>query len=139
MGESGEMYTDMDTLDNKRREKDILLDIICGSDDLLNSVCTKFVSKLRESRPALSSRVNAMLDAALKADDRVAKHGLILFALNTESWAVDILSEFGRVNPTKYGSFRKADLKASTDQLLNGAHTSLRSYVEDTRLLYMIT
>ena len=133
------MYSDMDTLDKSRREKDILQDIICGSDDLLNSVCEKFVSKLRESRPSLSRRVNAMLDTALKSDDRVAKHGLIFFALHTEPWAVDILSEFGRVDPSKYGSFRAADLKASTDQLLNGAHTSLRSYVEHIRLLYIIT
>ena len=129
----------MDDLDRTRRQRDVLVDIIMGNGDALDTVCSKIVERLRTTRPNLSRRVDAMFNVALKSDCRVAKHGIIFFALHLEPWAVDILCESGRLDPKKYGAFKSSDLEKSTDQLLNGAHTSLRSYVEEIRLLYMIS
>ena len=137
--EGATMYADMDELDQRRRQGDAFVNIIVGDDAMLQQTCAAIAEKLRSARPNISRRMDAMINRTLTSNDRVAKHGFLFFALYIEPWAYDIILEMGCIDKAKYAEFKRACLKTSSEQLLNGAHTSLRSYVEEVRLQYIIT
>ena len=131
------LYTAMERVEKKRRDRDELYALFMDEDPKeLNSICRSLVAELLERYTDSSKRMRCMLKRICDDTNRLAKHGLILFALYQEPWFVEQFVKRRHVDPNKFSRFVHDNLKTSCEQLLGGVHTSMQAFVEDTRWRY---
>ena len=134
------MYAAIDKVEKHRCKSDKMYRCIldCKSDDLTH-VCTGILSHLeKEFVGQMSPRLQRTLLEVINTSDRIAKHGLLFFALNEEKEIQEFFlsDQFQHVPPQKFLFFVNSELPKLVDKLLNGSFTSLRSFVEDSRWTY---
>ena len=139
MSESASHYVDMVAVEQKRQQQDLMYHLIVNTEaDTLDDMCKEIVSGVQAKYDGHSIRLKNMLARCTKTDDRVAKHGLLLFALTQEPTVRQVFTNPSapRAPPEKFKRFVEEELPALTDKLLRGAFTSLRAFVEEARYVY---
>lgn len=139
MSEASNLYTDMTYIDQKRQQEDLMYHLIVNTEaSTLNDMCQQIVSALNQKYANRSVRLKNMLNRVQTTDDRVAKHGLLFFALTQETTARQVFTNppAPRAPPEKFKIFVEKELPVLTDKLLRGAFTSLRAFVEEARWIY---
>tara|TARA_B110000858_G_scaffold125494_1_gene143015 strand:+ start:2181 stop:2450 length:270 start_codon:yes stop_codon:yes gene_type:complete len=87
----------------------------------------------------MSPRLERTLLEVVNTNDRIAKHALLFFSLNEEKALQGIFlnDQDQYVPPQKFTDFVTRELPQLCEKLLNGSYTSLRSFTEDCRWIYM--
>jgi hypothetical protein len=134
------MYAAIDNVEKNRSKSDKMYRCIidCKSSDL-DQVCSNVISHLeKEFVGQMSPRLHRTLLEVINTNDRIAKHGLLFFALNeaNELQNIFLCDQFQHVPPQKFLFFVNSELPKLVDKLLNGSFTSLRSFTEDCRWTY---
>jgi|TARA_B110000977_G_scaffold190046_1_gene260351 hypothetical protein len=140
------MYAKMAPIELAREQSDLLYHLFINTQTkTLDDVCGQIATTLKEryGEEHISIRLQNMLTRTQQDSDRIAKHGLLLFALFQEPDVRSIFMGTGpdnppRVPPEKFQYFVDTELPACVDKLLTGALTSLRAFVEDARWGYCI-
>jgi|TARA_B110000908_G_C9820505_1_gene256931 hypothetical protein len=106
------------------------LDQVCS--DVLLHIEKKFVGQM-------SPRLERTLLEVVNTNDRIAKHALLFFSLNEakELQEIFLSDDVQYVPPQKFTDFVTKELPQLCEKLLNGSYTSLRSFTEDCRWIYM--
>ena len=131
-------YKTMVSVEKDREKKDLLYHIINNNEaKTLDDICERVVTYVLQKYDGGSIRLKQMLQKVRQSDDRVGKHALVFFALQQEPECRDIfLPDTPRVPPEKFQHFVDKELPTLVEKLTNGAFTSLRAFVEDTRWTY---
>jgi len=127
-------------VDLKRQQNDLMYHILVNSEaNTLNEICDAILKVLNSKYEGKSIRFENMLRQTIENDDRVAKHALLFFALFQEPEITNIFlkTDKPRVPPEKFTAFVRDELPPLVNKLMNGAYTSLRAFVEDTRWTYV--
>lgn len=122
-----------------REKKDLLYHIINNIEaETLDDICQRIVSHVvNKYGDSISIRLRQMLQKVTQNEDRVGKHAFVFFALAQEPESRQLfMSETPRVPPEKFKRFVEDELPTLVGKLTNGAFTSLRAFVEDTRWTY---
>ena len=122
-----------------REKKDLLYHIINNIEaETLNDICQRITSHVvNKYGDAMSIRLRQILQKVTQNEDRIGKHAFVFFALAQEPESRQLfMSETPRVPPEKFKRFIDDELPILVDKLTNGAFTSLRAFVEDTRWTY---
>jgi len=136
-------YQQQHEIEINRQKNDLMYHILVNTNaTTLDDVCNKIIVNVMQNYTQQSVRLLNMLQKIKETDDRVAKHALLFFALyqerNTKSFFLNSKnSEVSRVPPEKFTSFVENELPPLVEKLMNGAYTSLRAFVEDTRWTYV--
>jgi len=134
------MYAAIDKVEKVRCKSDKMYRCIIDCDSCeLDQVCSKVLSHLeKEFVGEMSPRLQRTLSEVINTSDRIAKHGLLFFALNEEKEIQEIFlsDQFQHVPPQKFLFFVNSELPKLVEKLLNGSFTSLRSFTEDCRWTY---
>lgn len=139
MSETVSHYADMVAVEKSRQQQDLMYHLIVNTEaNTLDELCKEIVSGLHGEYDGMSIRLKNMLSRVQSTDDRVAKHGLLLFALTQESKVRQVFTNPSapRAPPEKFQTFVDKELPVLTDKLLRGAFTSLRAFVEEARWVY---
>jgi hypothetical protein len=106
------------------------LDQVCS--DVLLHIEKKFVGQM-------SPRLERTLLEVVNTNDRIAKHALLFFSINEakELQGIFLSDDVQYVPPQKFTDFVTKELPQLCEKLLNGSYTSLRSFTEDCRWIYM--
>tara|TARA_B110001452_G_C15192822_1_gene414097 strand:+ start:113 stop:532 length:420 start_codon:yes stop_codon:yes gene_type:complete len=133
-------YKEQHEIEIRRQKNDLMYHILVNTDaTTLDDVCNKIIKQVINNYTGQSVRLQNMLRKIKETDDRVAKHALLFFALyqepNTKSFFLN--SKVPRVPPEKFTTFVQNELPPLVEKLMNGAYTSLRAFVEDTRWTYV--
>lgn len=139
------LYSKMVPIELAREQSDLLYHLFVNTntstlDDICNQISIDLKTKYKED---MSIRLQNMIRRATQTQDRVAKHGFLLFALYQEPELRSIFmgkgdKESPRVPPEKFRQFIEHELPQCSEKLLKGALTSLRAFVEDARWNYCI-
>tara|TARA_B100000795_G_scaffold53809_1_gene35253 strand:+ start:1884 stop:2303 length:420 start_codon:yes stop_codon:yes gene_type:complete len=133
-------YNQQHKIEIRRQQNDLMYHILVNTDaTTLDDVCNTIISDVMQNYTEHSVRLKSMLVKTKESNDRIAKHALLFFALYQEP---DIKSFFlnskvPRVPPEKFTTFVQNELPPLVEKLMNGAYTSLRAFVEDTRWTYV--
>lgn len=137
------LYEEVQDVERRRINSDMMYRLIVDTEtDILQSLCEAIVSHLLQkygSDPSTgcSVRLQKLLNKTLKDESRIAKHGLLMFALFQEPEVVSMItSDSSRIPPDKFRRFIHHDLPNLSEQLLSGSFTSLQAFVEDARWAY---
>lgn len=136
-------YQQQHEIEINRQKNDLMYHILVNTNaTTLDDVCNKIIANVMQNYTQQSVRLQNMLQKITETDDRVAKHALLFFALyqerDTKSFFLNSKnSEVSRVPPEKFTSFVQNELPPLVEKLMNGAYTSLRAFVEDTRWTYV--
>lgn len=139
MSKTSDLYEDMTHIEQKRQQQDLMYHLIVNTEaSTLNDMCAQIVSELTQKYDNISVRLKNMLKRVQTTDDRVAKHGLLFFALTQEPATRQVFTNPSapRAPPEKFKIFVEKELPVLTDKLLRGAFTSLRAFVEEARWVY---
>lgn len=139
MSDAPSHYVDMLAIEQKRQQQDLMYHLFVNTEaHTLDDLCKDIVSGLQSKYDGMSIRLKNMLARCLNTEDRVAKHGLLLFALTQEPSVRQVFTNPSapRSPPEKFQIFVEKELPALTDKLLRGAFTSLRAFVEEARWIY---
>jgi len=133
-------YKEHHEIEINRQKKDLMYHILLNTDaTTLDDVCNKIIGNIMVDYTEHSVRLQNMLQKIKESDDRIAKHALLFFALyqepKTKSFFLN--SKVPRVPPEKFTTFVQNELPPLIEKLMNGAYTSLRAFVEDTRWTYV--
>jgi len=133
-------YKQQYTVELNRQKKDLMYHILVNTDaTTLDDVCNEIINTVLTNYTDQSVRLKTMLKKTKENKDRVAKHALLFFALyqepKTKSFFLN--SKVPRVPPEKFTAFVENELPPLVEKLMNGAYTSLRAFVEDTRWTYV--
>lgn len=133
-------YKEHHEIEINRQKNDLMYHILLNTDaTTLDDVCNKIIGNIMTDYTEHSVRLKNMLQKIKETDDRIAKHALLFFALyqepNTKSFFLN--SKVPRVPPKKFTTFVQNELPPLVEKLMNGAYTSLRAFVEDTRWTYV--
>lgn len=133
-------YTEQHEVEIRRQKNDLMYHILVNTDaTTLDDICAKIIDNVMVDYTEHSVRLQNMLRKIKVHEDRIAKHALLFFALyqepNTKSYFLH--STVPRVPPEKFTSFVEKELPPLVEKLMNGAYTSLRAFVEDTRWTYV--
>ena len=129
----------MTGVENRREKRDLLYHIINNIEaKTLDDICQRITSHvLAKYGDSISIRFRQMLQKVTHNEDRVGKHAFVFFALAREPETRQLfMSETPRVPPEKFQRFVEDELPTLVSKLTNGAFTSLRAFVEDTRWTY---
>jgi len=131
-------YNTMVSVEKDREKKDLLYHIINNNEaKTLDDIVERIVTYVSEKYTDGSIRLKHMIEKVRQSDDRVGKHALVFFALQQEPGCRQIfLPDTPRVPPEKFQYFVERELPILVEKLTNGAFTSLRAFVEDTRWTY---
>ena len=139
------MYSKMVPIELAREQSDLLYHLFVNTNtSTLDDICNQIRLKLHDKyKDEMSIRLKNMIKRSTTTQDRVAKHGLLLFALYQEPEIRTIFMGNGkdktpRVPPEKFQYFIEHELPNCSENLLKGALTSLRAFVEDARWNYCI-
>lgn len=125
-------------IDLDRQKSDLMYHILINMEaKTLDDICQRLATTILSDYKDTSVRLKNMLKKTLETDDRVAKHALLFFALYQEPGANAIFLNRPRVPPEKFTLFVQCELPPLVEKLMNGAYTSLRAFVEDTRWTYV--
>jgi len=132
------IYKSMEQFEVEREKKDLLYHMINNNEaSTLNDIVDRVISHVSTKYDGGSIRLKQMLQKVRMSEDRVGKHALVFFALREEPSCRSLfLSDTPRVPPEKFKRFVEDELPELVDKLTNGAFTSLRAFVEDTRWTY---
>ena len=136
------MYTNMTRIEENRCKSDLLYRCLISTDtkDLAN-ICEQMLTHLHAEfdNDQMSKRLKRMTAEILSSNDRIAKHAFIFFTLNQEPKMRSLfLSPTNTlVPPEKFDNFVKNELPSLCEKLLTGSFTSLRSFTEDCRWVYL--
>ena len=136
---SASHYVDMVAVEQKRQQQDLLYHLFLNTEaETLDDMCKEIVAGVQSKYNGHSIRLKNMLMRCTNTDDRVAKHGLLLFALTQEPTVCQVFTNPSapRAPPEKFQHFVDNELPVLTDKLLRGAFTSLRAFVEEARWMY---
>jgi len=133
-------YKEQQEVEIRRQKNDLMYHVILNVDaTTLDDVCNNIIDNVTKNYTGQSVRLQNMLRKIKETDDRVAKHALLFFALyqepNIKSFFLN--SKVPRVPPKKFTTFVQKELPPLVEKLMNGAYTSLRAFVEDTRWTYV--
>lgn len=138
------LYEEIARVEHGRENRDMMYRLIVDTKtDILQSLCEAIVSHLlqkygKDPKKGCSVRLQKMLKKTLKDESRVAKHGLLMFALFQEPEVVAMITrDTTRIPPEKFQRFIQHDLPTLSNQLLTGSFTSMQAYVEDARWAYV--
>ena len=139
------LYSKMVPIELAREQSDLLYHLFVNTntstlDDICNKIATILKAKYNDE---MSIRLQNMIKRSTQTQDRVAKHGFLLFALYQEPEIRTFFmgngdKESPRVPPEKFRHFVEHELPQCSEKLLKGALTSLRAFVEDARWNYCI-
>lgn len=132
-------YVKMSVIELQRQKRDLMYHLIVNTDaKTLDDICNKISNHVLAKYPTASIRLKNMLHKIASSPDRIAKHGLLFFALFQESDTQNVFSsnELQRVPPEKFKWFLEHELPTLVEKLLKGSFTSLRAFVEDARWTY---
>lgn len=133
------MFEDMDAIEKKRMEKDILVKCLLNrEDDTLNTLVSDLSARLVKKYPQRSARFSRVLKEIQGNSDRSCKHAFLLFGIFNDSEWCQYFIEQTLVNPIKYKRFYETALKTTTEKLLDGQLICLKDYIEQLRLEYLI-
>lgn len=133
------MYKTMTGVEVAREKKDLLYHIINNIEaETLDDICQRIASHVvNKYGDSISIRLRQILQKVTQNEDRIGKHAFVFFALAQEPESRQLfMSETPRVPPEKFKRFIDDELPILVDKLTNGAFTSLRAFVEDTRWTY---
>ena len=133
------LYNEASRIEKKRMDADSIYKALMDQDTThLQNIVEYLVSKIKESHPKRSNRLDQMLSATLGDNNRLLKHSLLFFCLFQEPWAVQYFMNEHVCPPDKLSSFVAGDLKKCSEDLLRGSYTSMQAYVEDVRWNYVV-
>ena len=132
----------MSKIEENRCKSDLLYRCLVGKNtDDLSQVCSQMLTHLHGqfTTGQMSKRLTRMTNEVLSSSDRVAKHAFIFFTLNQEPKmrTLFLSPTVTLVPPEKFDRFIKTELPSLCEKLLTGSFTSLRSFAEDCRWVYL--
>jgi len=131
----------MTNIENIRCKSDKLYSCIVDTEsDTLDQVCSNVLLHIKKRFVGqMSPRLERTLLEVVNTNDRIAKHALLFFSLNEEKALQGIFlnDQDQYVPPQKFTDFVTRELPQLCEKLLNGSYTSLRSFTEDCRWIYM--
>jgi hypothetical protein len=131
----------MTNIENIRCKSDKLYSCIVDTEsDTLDQVCSNVLLHIKKRFVGqMSPRLERTLLEVVNTNDRIAKHALLFFSLNEEKALQGIFlnDKDQYVPPQKFTDFVTRELPQLCEKLLNGSYTSLRSFTEDCRWIYM--
>ena len=133
-------YKEQYQVEIRRQKNDLMYHILVNTDaTTLDDVCNQIIKNVMENYTEHSIRLRNMLQKITESNDRIAKHALLFFALyqEPETKSFFLNSKIPRVPPEKFTTFVQNELPPLVEKLMNGAYTSLRAFVEDTRWTYV--
>ena len=132
------MYAQNRINEEEKYKKDFIYRLLLDeqANDILIQTCTHIINCIHETYPNTSNRLKQVFNRCIENPTRVAMHGLLFFALFQEPKLQNIFKN--KVNPQKLKHFTEKQLEEESQKFLNGIHTSLRAYVEDTRWHYCL-
>lgn len=131
----------MTNIEKIRCKSDKLYSCIVDTEsDTLDQVCSNVLLHIKKRFVGqMSPRLERTLLEVVNTNDRIAKHALLFFSLNEEKALQGIFlnDQDQYVPPQKFTDFVTRELPQLCEKLLNGSYTSLRSFTEDCRWIYM--
>ena len=134
------LYSKHADIDLVRQKSDLMYHLIVNTDaSTLDEFCKKIAENLLVKYKNPSVRLQQMLERVTNDNDRIAKHALLFFSLNEakELQEIFLSDDVQYVPPQKFTDFVTRELPQLCEKLLNGSYTSLRSFTEDCRWIYM--
>jgi len=131
----------MTNIEKIRCKSDKLYSCIVDTEsDTLDQVCSNVLLHIEKKFVGqMSPRLERTLLEVVNTNDRIAKHALLFFSLNEakELQEIFLSDDVQYVPPQKFTDFVTRELPQLCEKLLNGSYTSLRSFTEDCRWIYM--
>ena len=134
------IYDIANQLQTQKEESDVIYKCFMSRDTtLLDSMLKEMSEIVASKQPGLSERFHRLTQRTLQDNNRIAKHGYLLFGLfMLPQYAQSLITPTPRVNPVKFELFYRLELPKLCTNLQNGIYTSLQEFVETARTTYII-
>ena len=135
------LYDAAAVFEQQRMSSDILYRSFMNRDTSeMDAILTEIVDMVKTTNPTLSKRFHEVTDRTVNDNVRIAKHALLLFGLYlTPDYAKRLLQPKPKVNPEKFKRFYAKELPLLCTRLLDGTYTSMQEFVENARMVYVVT